>query len=378
MNRVVVALGPAAAIALLAVLAEPLGPLRGTLLLVVALPPLAQTLAALGWTEVLARRLAALGGPRPVLLGAYLAWLAVSALLGLDAAAVLAVPVGLSLARRGLASTAEQVDAAIYGSNVGSLLFPFSNLTNLLVVAASGVSFASFVAAAAVPQLAATLAVGGLLWWRLRGRSVASSRVPEAPPVTTFAGLLAGGVALLAAMAALALGFAGGDVVLAFVVGSSVVAGIGLLAGGTSVRQLATGLPLSAIGIVLVAALLRGPAAHVAGLLPSLAGASIGPLGLLGIALVGGLLASVANNLPAALFGSVWLVGAPVHAVVAYLVGTNLLAVSTPHGSVATMLCRSLANRNGAPQPIRVHLASAWRYAGAASTAACIVLLLVG
>lgn len=291
---------------------------------------------------------------------------------------MLAVPVGLSLARRGLASTAEQVDAAIYGSNVGSLLFPFSNLTNLLVVAASGVSFASFVAAAAVPQFAASLAVGGLLWWRLRGRPVPSGREPEAEPGTTVAGLLAGAVALLAAMAALGLGFADGDVVLAFVVGSAIVSGIGLLAGATSVRQLATGLPLSAVGIVLVAALLRGPAADVAHLLPPLTGASIGPLGLLGIALTGGLLASVANNLPAALFGSIWLVGAPVHAVVAYLVGTNLLAVSTPHGSVATMLCRSLADRNGAPQPIRVHLAFAWRYAGAASAAACIVQLLIG
>lgn len=74
MNGVVAALAPAAAIAALVILSEPLGPLRGTLLLVVALPPMAQTLAALGWSELLARRLAALGRPRPVLLAAYVAW----------------------------------------------------------------------------------------------------------------------------------------------------------------------------------------------------------------------------------------------------------------------------------------------------------------
>lgn len=95
------------------------------------------------------------------------------------------------------------------------------------------------------------------------------------------------------------------------------------------------------------------------------------------IALVGGLLAATANDLPAAAFGAIWLVGASPEAIVAFLIGTNLIAIGTPHGSLATILCQRLAAREGIRVGTRVYLGTAWRYASAAGLPALGALLLV-
>lgn len=116
------------------------------------------------------------------------------------------------MARRGIGSSADQVDAAIYGSNVGSMLFPLSNLTNLLVVSASGVTFAAFVGAAALPQLAAAVVVGALLYRRLARQPAGPVAAVKLPSIPRTPRLLAGAAALLSSVAAVAPGFLGGDV----------------------------------------------------------------------------------------------------------------------------------------------------------------------
>jgi hypothetical protein len=63
--------------------------------------------------------------------------------------------------------------------------------------------------------------------------------------------------------------------------------------------------------------------------------------------------------------------------VVAYLIGTNIAAVATPHGSAATMLVRAGGASRGAGMPSAAHLREAWRYALAGSAAALAMLLVV-
>lgn len=376
------ALVPAAAIALAALVSVPLGTLRGTFLLVIVLPPMAHALVRLGWTDAVTGLLARVAGTRAVVLAAYALWLAIAALLGLDVAAVVAVPVGLQLAARGRGTAADHVGAAICGSNVGSMLFPFSNLTSLLVVAASGVSFGAFVRAALLPQLAAALAVGVVLWLRV-ARSADRDDIPlpasddlgASERLPRGAGRVIAGVATLGVAAGAPLvGLAGGDVAVVFAAGAALVCGAAVAAGVTN-RELARTLPVAPIAIVIGAAAAAPVARMIAGLLPTSGG---GVLALVTVAAVGGLLASVANNLPAAFVGSVWLRGAPVSVVIAYLIGTNILAVATPHGSVATMLCRSLAARGGVPMPAARHLRNGWRYAVAGGAAACAALIVIG
>ena len=80
------------------------------------------------------------------------------------------------------------------------------------------------------------------------------------------------------------------------------------------------------------------------------------------VALVaGGVLSASVNNLPAAAVGAVWLVGSPVSIVVAFLIGMNVAALATPHGSAATMLApvdRGARRRRSAIDRARPHAAA--------------------
>jgi arsenical pump membrane protein len=372
---------------------QPLGPLHGTMLLVLVLPPIAHALDRLGWAEILAHRIA---GPRPAqarVLAAYSTWLAISALLTLDVAAVVATPVGLAIARRWRAGERVQVGAAILGSNVGSLLFPFSNLTNLLLVASTGLAFSTYVATAAIPQMLCALAVGAVLVVRIRrtfalaeatadiaaevdGRPSSSESVEPAPRPDGVT-LVAGAVAIVGAVLAVGVGIAGGDVALAFAAIAAVVTALALADGAASIRGLVRSIPISGVVVVLVAAIAREPMIRLADGLPQ-PDATLDPIAALPlIALVGGVLAATINNLPAAAFGAVWLVGASPAAIVAFLLGTNVLNLLTPHGSLATILGRNLAAAAGAHLPASIYLRTAWRFAIAGTVAGLLPLLVL-
>ncbi len=139
-------------------LTTPLGRLSSPFALLVVLPPLALALEAFGWRERLASRLTQIRRPMPRLLATYAAWLATSAALTLDVAAVAAASVGIAVAGPRAWERRWQLGCAILGANVGSLLLPFSNLTNLVLVSASGIGFAAYVRAAVWPQVAAASA----------------------------------------------------------------------------------------------------------------------------------------------------------------------------------------------------------------------------
>jgi hypothetical protein len=428
---------PALVIAIAALVTRPLGPLAGTMLLVIVLPPLAASLDALGWAAIVAERVrgARLSATRQLLV-AYGMWLAVSATLTLDVAAVVAVPVGLRLAartdagddldldpaagpgesdvppaqvarttvtppagaREGIALADEgapgrhHLAAAILGSNVGSLLFPFSNLTNLIVVSATATPFAAYVAAAWAPQLLAAVAVGVLLVRRSPSPAVTDPPptaggpdrwLPRTDPTTSRparAAILGGATAVIGALVAVVVGLAGGDVAPVFAIASAIVAGCAIggdRAGTLGLAALGRSIPPSGIVIVLFAALAGGPIESLAAMLPDPQATLPAFIALPVIALVGGVLAATVNNLPAAAFGAIWLLGGSPDAVVAYLVGTNMLALATPHGSLATILSRRLADRDGVRIGTREYLLGGWRCAAAAGVSALVALLVV-
>ena len=110
--------------------------------LLIALPALALSLEAFGWSECVASVLRRLSHPLPRLLGAYALWLGTSAVLTLDVAAAAGPGVAVEIAGQKAAQRRWHLGAAMLGSNVGSLLFPFSNLTNLVLVGAAGIGLA--------------------------------------------------------------------------------------------------------------------------------------------------------------------------------------------------------------------------------------------
>lgn len=105
------------------------------------------------------------------------AWLITSATLTLDVAAVAAASVGIAVAGDHHEERRWQLGGAILGANVGSLQLPFSNLTNLVLVAASGMGFATYIGLTIWPQLAAAVSVG--LLFAIRARRPATSGAPE-------------------------------------------------------------------------------------------------------------------------------------------------------------------------------------------------------
>jgi arsenical pump membrane protein len=385
----VVDLRPVAGVAVGAVLivapflAAPLGRLSSPFALLVTLPPLALALEAFGWRDRLAGRLASIRRPLARLLTTYAVWLLSSALLTLDVAAVAAASVGIGVAGDHDEERRWQLGAAILGANVGSLLLPFSNLTNLVLVSATGIGLGAYVGLAVWPQLAAALAVGLLL--AVRARLYIADHASDGEShqeVATGAGSsrtsgdaagIAGGVAVVGALAAVAVGLAGGDMAVPFALSAGLLAGVAVATGRLDVRALIRSVPLVGLTIIGIAVAARGPIELAAGLLAR-PDASIGGL-LLALA-VGGVLATVANNLPAAAFGAIWLARAHPASIIAFLIGTNVAALATPHGSVATILARAVGGRHGVEISARAYLGSAWRYASAGAIAGILALAL--
>ncbi len=342
--------------------------------LLIVLPALALSLEAFGWSESVASVLRRLSHPLPRLLGAYALWLGTSAVLTLDVAAAAGPGVAVEIAGQKAAQRRWHLGAAMLGSNVGSLLFPFSNLTNLVLVGAAGIGLASFIETAWLPQLGAAFAVGILLVLRARrsgeldldAASGGFDGVRPGLPADPHA-RAAGAIALLGAAGAIVIGLAGGDMAIPFALSGGAVAGTAVALGRIGPRDIARAIPYVALAIVVAAAVAAGPISTETHLVPQ---PSADLVGLAFAVFVGGLLAAAVNNLPAAAFGALWLSHAPVAVIVAYLIGTNVAAIATPHGSAATMLVRSGGAHHGARLPTADHLRTAWQYAVVGSAAA--------
>lgn len=356
-----------------------LGPLGQPLILLLVLPPLGRSLAALGWGRRAAHLLRAGIGRarRPVAL--FLVWCGVSALLTLDVAAVVAADVGLEVARDDPHERSDQMRAAILGSNFGSFLFPFSNLTNIVLIASLGIGFGTYVVAA-LPIQIAVIAMGVLLLGRVRtsalptrsvaGLAGAGARLQTPSPL---AANVAGLAAVAGSIVAIVTGFLGGDVAPVFAVAAAIAGACAVASGAARTRSLARSIPISGLLLLLAAIAAHG---LIADLARGLGGDAwpVTPLNLLMVALLGGGLAAVLNNLPAAIIGSVWLAGADIQIVMAFLIGTNVLAVITPHGSLATMLSHAVAGARGWRISRVAYVRHAWRDALPASGVALAAL----
>jgi len=288
------------------------------------------------------------------LLGLVVAFAAlITATLTLDATVVLVTPVVLATTVRLAVPARPHSFACAHLANSGSLLLPVSNLTNLLAFTASGLSFARFTAAMALPWLlACTLDWGALrLAFRRDLRATASAPAAPAPPP-------------VGALVVLALTVAGFVVTTAVGIAPAwaALAGVLALAGPALRRRQLTpaGLALAAgpgfcafvlsLGVLVAGVLHNGAEQSLRRLIPS----GTGLLAMLALALLAAVLANLANNLPTTLALVPLVAGSPL-AVLAVLVGVNLGPNATFPGSLATLLWRRSLPVADRPRALEFH-----------------------
>ncbi|MCU1606301.1 MAG: arsB, partial [Modestobacter sp.] len=290
--------------------------------------------------------------PRRLFARVVLVAAAVTAVLSLDATAVLLTPVVVATAARMGVPDRPQAYATGHLANSASLLMPVSNLTNLLAFAATGVSFVHFTALMAGPWLV-VIAVEYLVLRTVFRRDL---DVPVAAPVTGSP------PAPVLALSVIGLTVVGFGVASALGIAPVVPAALAVLVLG--VPRLVTGrsrpgqllraadLPfgLFVLGLAIVVRALQD--AGLADLLTAVLPDGQGLLALLGVAAVAAVLANLVNNLPAtlALVPAAAAGGAPT--VLAVLIGVNVGPNLTYVGSLATLLWRKALGRN-APGAVR-------------------------
>ncbi len=267
----------------------------------------------------------------------------VTALLSLDTTIIMLTPIVYRLAVRRQLDPLPMLFAWVFVANIGSLLLPVSNLSNLLMYRRLGLDFGGFAALMWSLDLVAVAATGlmlALIFRRRIPRRFAPSG-DEFPAVDPWlVGVAAGVVVTLGAL----VGFGLADRALA---GPALVGAVVLVAAGLITRRLTVRGAARAVSwnvFVFVAAmtlLVRG----VEGTL--LDGVSI-PLpgdpvaALWGSALVATVGGNVINNLPMAVLALSFLPPARDAAgdalAVGTLIGTNIGSSLTTVGSLATIL----------------------------------------
>ncbi|WP_441959493.1 SLC13 family permease [Mycolicibacterium houstonense] len=289
------------------------------------------------------------GDPRRLLTKVFVIGATTTAVLSLDATVLLLTPVVLATARTLAIAPRPHAYASAHLANTASLLFPVSNLTNLLAFTVAGLSFTQFTAVMALPWLAGIaveFAVLRLLFRRELSRPAADVAPPPAEvPVFVLAvlGLTLAGFVVTSvfdvspAWAALA---------------GAVVLGVRSLAQRRStVRGIvrAVNVPFLAfvlcLGVVVDAVVQNGLGDAMRGVLP--VGDSLPAL--LGFAAVAAVLANLVNNLPAVLVLLPLVVASGPGAVLAVLIGVNIGPNLTYLGSLSNLLWRNVVHRAGLP-----------------------------
>lgn len=309
----------------------------------------------------------------------------VTAVMSLDTTAVLLTPVVLVVVKRLGLPGAPFVALCAFIANVGSLMLPISNLTNLLFAETFDISFASFALHMIAPQLAAlAVTYAALRWWfrdELRGAldlerladpaAVIPSRAYFRASVVVLGLVLLGYfVAPLAGLEPYAVAF-GGVAVLAIV--GAATGRVEL----TALREIPWGVFPFVLGMFVIVRAVEdiGVVALASRWVGVLADHPwTGPAFLAGAT---ALASNVANNLPAALFART-IIG-PQHAAsllpFAVLIGADAGSMVTPLGSLATILVLAIARRDGIELTNRRFVALGLPLSALAVAAATLALL---
>jgi arsenical pump membrane protein len=316
--------------------------------------------------------------PRQLVVAVALLAAAITAVLSLDATAVLFTPVVVQLVAgrpdptpdRALLTNAQM-------SNASSLLLPVSNLTNLLVFPATGLTFAAFALRMAPATAVAVAAVTWVGARKLPRRDRERSSTPAPPPLDGFGRFVFGAIVVLLIGFSVS-GLIGVEPVWVAAAVALVLAVAAIITGLLRPQKVLTltaiefVLFVAALSLVVAAAQHDGLGDAVKHLVPD--GGSFAAL--LGIALLGAVLANLVNNLPATLILLAAIPTGAVPQLLALLVGVNIGPNVTYTGSLATLLWRREVRASGVEPSRRAFYGFAFLATPIALVAAVIALWL--
>ena len=332
---------------------------KNTLLFLLSLLALSQLIGKSGFFDWAAIRCAliAKGNAHSLYRNAFIAGAIITAILSLDTTAVMLTPVMLALVKRLKVPAAPYVLLCAFVANVGSLLLPISNLTNLLFADAFHQSFAAFAARMILPQIVALVTTYAILRWHFRRHLPTTFNTESLPdPVSVVPNRAYFRVCIAVLVAVLVGYFLAPLIGLEPYVCAFAASAVLLLAGRVHgrvkigfVRELAWDLFPFVIGLFIAVqgienlGLVGIASSALAKMRPD------SPQILLAAAGATAFASNIVNNLPAALIARSVLLSAHAHTgtVLATLIGSNVGPMITPFGSLATMLVLALARRDG-------------------------------
>ena len=265
---------------------------------------------------------------------------AVTAVLSLDATAVLLLPVVMATAASVGVRARPHAWATGHLANSASLLLPVSNLTNLLAFAATGLTFLHFTGLMLGPWVAAVAVEYLVLRWLFRSDLAAPGDAvpPEVPPAPRLA-LVVVSLTVVGFAAASGLGLSPAWPALAGVV---VLAARRLAARTSRVSELVEAadppFALFVLGLAVVVLAVRrsGLETLLVAVLPD----GDGLPALLAVAVVAAIVANVLNNLPATLALMPVAAASGPGTALAVLIGVNIGPNLGYAGSLANLLWR--------------------------------------
>ena len=304
------------------------------------------------WTARAAR-----GSGRALFIGIFLLGFAITALLSLDVTVIVLTPIVYALVGRLGVKPLPFLFVCTFVANNGSLLFPISNLTNLLAYGLLGLSFGGFAARMALPQLAALAANIGLflvIFRRDLPRRFDPDTLPRHPEVRDAAYLRIAALGLaLVLLALFACGLLGWPIATPALIGGAMLAALAVLQRQATARELAREISWGLIPFVIGMFTVIRSAQHLwlAALGDRLTLATHDLPALLAMAFGTALGANLVNNIP--IIGTA--IGLLANATptareplaLAAVLGANLGSTVTPFGSLATMLWLTLIRRKG-------------------------------
>ncbi len=329
------------------------------LLFLVGMMTLTAAVERSGLFDLLALRTAraARGSGILLFLGIFGLGFAITALLSLDVTVLVLTPIVYALTARLRIAPLPYLFVCALIANVGSLLLPISNLTNLLAYGLLGLSFAHFARLLALPQLAALVATIGLLYLLFRRqipRRFDPTDLPERPEGAEPGFLRLAALVLMVVLAALLIvGTLGRPIALPALLGGAIMGAIAVRRGAATVRTLAGDVSWSLLPFVIgMFTIIRGAERIWLDRLGG--GVNLGTGGLpdlLRIGFVAAFGANLINNIPmiGALIGLLGNAAPPAREplALAALLGVNLGSIVTPFGSLATLLWLAIIRRKG-------------------------------